>query len=421
MRRILGGFALRGVAADSVLIFASHGATAITGVVFWAIAARMMTPESLGVDTALLSIIITTATVAAVGTGNSFTALLPVHGCDKRRRLLDGYIIVATKAVVLGVGAGIIAAMTHHLGFLEAFCWTVIGTVITAFWMVKDQALVSLGAATKLPFQNFVASIAKLALFPLFLLMAGHPAVLATLVASAGSAAVVCLRIIPRILAKDASPAIESSGPSRREMAVFAARDGLGNAATTVIFTGLPFITTALAGPVDGAVLALALTVATPLGLLSSSVGIALTTSLAAFSEHFWHRVRRVWLITQLAVLVCGAAIVAAGPLIVGAIGAQYRQQPIILTLTILVVGMAGWGPFSIWMSVLRSRRMTGTLMAINIGGTVIGLPLIVACTKQWGAVGAAVGFTATSAFFATLSVLGLLSRGKVAMTGTRP
>ncbi|MCV7431883.1 lipopolysaccharide biosynthesis protein [Mycolicibacterium bacteremicum] len=416
LRQIVERYARGGVGADSVALIVTSGLTAATGFLFWTLAARLLTPHQLGVDTALLSLMTTAGTIAAIGTGNSFTALLPVPGCARRQRLLDGYLLVGTMAVGLGAVAGLIGSATMHLGVASTIGWTVAGAVTMAYFAVKDSAVIGLGGAAKLPLQNLIANLAKIGLLPLLVAAFAHSAVLATLVAAAVAAAVVIGLIIPRLVASSSSAVDEQAGPTRRDMSLFVIRDGVASAMSLGVVLALPFITTAIAGPVEGAVLALALSVAQVLDLVSAGVGTALTRGLAARPEGMWARVRRAWALTSGAVVATGIAVLACAPLIMAVLGPNYRDHPIVLVLAVLLLGSAVRVSFVVWASALRAQGRTGILLRVNGFAVAIALPLIVFCTSQWGAVGAAAGLTAGSAILGTIGAVALVrTRGGAA------
>ncbi len=417
LRQMLARYAGGGVGADSVALIATSGLTAATGFLFWTLAARLLTPHQLGVQTALLSLMTTAGTIAAIGTGNSFTALLPAPGCARRQRLLDGYALVGIMAVALGAVAGLIGSVTMHLGAAATIGWTVAGAVVMAYFAVKDSAVIGLGGAAKLPLQNLIANLAKIVLLPAFVVLFAHAAVLATLVAASAAAAVVIGLIIPRLIARGSTSVGEQhAGPTRRDMSVFVMRDGVASAMSLGVVLALPFLTTAIAGPVEGAVLALALSVAQVLDLVSAGVGTALTKGLAARPDGMWTRVRRAWALTSGVVVVTGVAVLACAPLIMAVLGPNYRGRPVVAVLTVLLLGSAVRVSFVVWASALRAQSRTGILLQVNGFAVAIALPLIYFCTSQWGAVGAAVGLTAGSAILGTIGAVALVrTRGGTA------
>ncbi|WP_020100624.1 hypothetical protein [Mycobacterium sp. 360MFTsu5.1] len=417
LRDVVRRFPDTHVAVHSAALITTWIITAATGIIFWSIAARVMSPERLGVDTALISLISTAGIVAATGTGNSFVALLPAPGCDRQKRLADGYFIVGLLSTVIGAAMGIVASATLHLDLATAVCWTTIGSVASATYILKDSALVGLGGTPKLLGQNLGASIAKIALVILLASYVSHPAVLATVVSSAVVSAMALGIVIPRLLTTltTDSPATMSGGPTRKDLAVFSIRDGAGSAMANGVFLILPFLTTWIAGATQGAVVALTLSFSLSLELVSGGVGTALTAGLSASPERLWERGRRAWLITQAIAIVTALGLIVAGPAVVAILGSQYQHLPVVSVLIILAVGSVARVPFVIWSSVVRAMGRTGSILITNAFGTALAIPLIMWCTTQWGAVGAAVGLTIASTATGFIGAVGILTNGRPA------
>lgn len=415
LRDIVRRFLDTRVAVHSAALITTWIITAATGIIFWSIAARVMPPQRLGVDTAIISLISTAGIVAATGTGNSFVALLPVPGCDRQERLADGYFIVGVLSTAIGAATGVVAAATLHLEVITAVCWTTVGSVATAAYMLKDSALLGLSGTPKLLGQNLGASIAKIALVVVLASHVSHPAVVATIASSAAVGAIAIFVVIPRLLATSplAPPATPSDGPTRRDLAIFSLRDGAGSAMANGVFLILPFLTTWIAGATQGAVVALTLSFSLSLELVSSGIGAALTAGLSASPERLWERGRQAWLITQAIVIVAALGLVLAGPVVVAILGSQYQNLPVISVLVILTVGSVARVAFVIWLSVMRAISRTGVILAANAFGTVLAIPLIVLCTARWGAVGAAVALSVASAATGAIGAVGILSRNR--------
>src|SRR5437763_15248112 len=154
---------------DAVALVGTAGLTAVIGLVFWAVAARLMPPERLGVDIALVSLVTAAAGVSAVGIGNGFTALLPVAGRSAVARLRQGYRLVIGTSLVAGTIAAVAAATflrpgVHGVLPAAAVAFSV---VVWSLFVVQDPVLTGMGRATWLPWENVGVSLAKLALLPL--------------------------------------------------------------------------------------------------------------------------------------------------------------------------------------------------------------------------------------------------------------
>lgn len=406
------------VAMHSAALISTWIITAATGIIFWSIAARVMSPERLGVDTAVISLLSTAGIVAATGTANSFVALLPVPGCDRQKRLADGYFIVGLLATAIGAAMGFVASATLHLDVVTAVCWTTVGSVASAIYILKDSALVGLSGTPKLLGPNLGASVAKIVLVVLLATQVSHPAVLSTVVSSAVISVVALGIVIPRLLlASDSdSPAGAAAGPTRRDLAIFSVRDGAGSAMANGVFLILPFLTTWIAGATQGAVVALTLSFALALELVSGGVGTALTAGLSASPERLWQRGLRAWLITQAIAIVTALGLVTAGPAVVAILGSQYQNLPVVTVLVILTAGSVARVPFVIWSSVVRAIGRTGLILITNAFGTALAIPLIVWCTTQWGAVGAAAGLSIASTATGIIGAVGILTNGRSAV-----
>jgi len=405
------------VVVHSAALISTWIITAAAGIIFWSIAARVMSPERLGVDTAVISLISTAGIVAATGTANSFVALLPVPGCDRQKRLTDGYFIVGLLAMAIGAAMGLVASATLHLDLVTALCWTTVGSVASATYILKDSALVGLGGTPKLLGQNLGASIAKIALVILLASYVSHPAVLATVASSAAVSAVALGIVIPRLLAANASdsPSGAPVGPTRRDLAIFSVRDGAGSAMANGVFLILPFLTTWIAGAAQGAVVALTLSFSLALELVSGGVGTALTAGLSASPERLWERGRRAWHITQTIAMLIALGLIVAGPAVVAILGSQYQHLPVVSVLVILTAGSVARVPFVIWSAVVRAMGRTGSILIANAFGTALAVPLIIWCTTQWGAVGAAVGLSVASTATGVIGAVGILTNGRSA------
>src|ERR1700687_3176172 len=92
---------------DAGSMASSTMATAGLGMVFWAIAAKIFPPERLGVMTAVLSVIVATSMIVAVGIGDAYVALLPAVGAARPRVFRRGQRVFYALVLITGVGAAI--------------------------------------------------------------------------------------------------------------------------------------------------------------------------------------------------------------------------------------------------------------------------------------------------------------------------
>jgi O-antigen/teichoic acid export membrane protein len=193
----------RRVTMDSIWILAGYAVTALTGFVFWVVAARIIPPAELGIDTAMYSIFTAAAQVAASGIGDALLVMLP--GLTRYRKPL--YLVGISAAFVVAAIAGVIA------GFLvvtfvhpAAPAWAVVlgvtlAAVIWTMFVIKDPILTSLGGARLNLTMNGPVNIIKLALIPVLVAVvgaSGNPVLIAAVLPAAGALVVAYGFLIPR-------------------------------------------------------------------------------------------------------------------------------------------------------------------------------------------------------------------------------
>jgi len=89
---------------------------------------------------------------------------------------------------------------------------------------------------------------------------------------------------------------------------------------------------------------------------------------------------------------------------------------PVVSVLVILTAGSVSRVPFVIWSSVVRAMGRTGSILITNAFGTALAIPLIIWCTTQWGAIGAAVGLSIASTATGFIGAVGILTNARSAV-----
>ncbi|MDL9936074.1 hypothetical protein QSJ18_04920 [Gordonia sp. ABSL1-1] len=402
-------FGANPLAVDSAALITTSALSAFTGIVFWTIAARLIPPDELGVQTAVLSLMTTAGAVAASGPGNAITAMLPATGVEFRRtQLVHAGIVVAAGALFAGTVAGVVGGCTIGDGSPGSVLLIIGGALVLALFAFKDTVLTALSAARRLPLLNLLISILKAVLLPLAV-VASLPAgaVLATLV-SAVVAVVVVVAMCRGLLDRHPPAAAAARPHQRRALLGFALRDGTASLVSMGTLLAAPFLTTWLAGPVQGAILALMLPIAAGLDFVSTGAAMALTKHLATAADQS-HAIRRVWLLSQAAVALLGVILcVAIAPVLFGFFGHGYDHSTLWITLAVLCLGSTARVSFVVWAAVLRARLATRTLLTTNATACLVTVPVLVVCTAWWGSIGAAAGAGCGSAVLGATGAVGL-------------
>ena len=318
--------------ADALII--GTGLTSLLGLAFWALAARWLPTEAVGVGAALMSTVTLLANFATLGMRNGLLRFLPGAGSGTLRLILTCYAFCAAAAML---AAGIFLAgqpmWADKLGFLResplAVLAFVLGTAVWVIFVLQDQVLIGLRRTGWVPIQNGVSSVLKIAALPLLASTVAWavfaatvlPAVLAVLFVAA-----LVLRFARQAAALDPRTAAEARVPLAR-LVRFAAPDHLASLlwfATTDVLT---LIVLHVAGAEASAYWFMANTVGYALYLVTSNVGSALIAESAHDPDHATAHARRALL--HSAQLVVPAALVGIllAPLVLHLMGPHYAEN----------------------------------------------------------------------------------------------
>ncbi|MET9202543.1 oligosaccharide flippase family protein [Gordonia sp. NPDC003585] len=403
------------LAVDSVALIVTSALSAATGIAFWTLAARLIPPHELGIETAVLSLMTTAGAVAASGPGNAITAMIPASdAAGRRQRLLEAITIVGVGALVTGAVAGVVGALTVGEASARTTVVIALGSVVLAFFTFKDTVLTALSAARRLPLLNLGVSVLKAAALPIALLVAlPMSAVTASLVAATIGIALVAW-MAPPLVGHNLAPVGMVREHKRSALLVFSLRDGTASLVSMGVLLAAPFLTTWLAGPVQGAILALMLPIAQSLDFVSIGAAMALTKHLATAREPR-QVIVRVWWVSQAAVIAVALGLIVTAPVLFELFGDGYDHQTLWLTLAVLCLASILRVSFVVWAAVLRASLATRALLVTNFATSVITVPFLVISIIAWGAVGAAVGACVGSLVAGLAGLIGL-TRGKHAL-----
>ncbi|GAB2457012.1 O-antigen/teichoic acid export membrane protein [Conyzicola lurida] len=408
------------VTRDSLWILGNYGVTSLAGFAFWIVAARVVPPETLGVDTAIFSIITAAAAVAATGAGNALLATLPMS-----QRLAQSVIGLAYRLVVgLGLGTGLVAGVLVTLVIdtgLSPVVTVLAVMATTTMWslfVVKDTTLSGLGEMRMALWINAPANILKLGLLPAIVAVVGtseHPMLVSAIVPALIAVIVVNVVVLPRALNRrertldlEPDPAeTPSLADLRAKFLAFTVRDGASSTLNLGIGLSLSFIVTALAGPAQGAVFAICYQIGLVLDLVVIGVSGSLTINSAGGNSG-GQIAFRMWRRVLLCVAVIAAVLIAGSPVLLGVFGPYYVENDGAVVLGLLVVGSVIRTAFEVWTGLMRAQHRTTELLVWNAVGAAVLLPAVFILTPIFGAVGTAVGVLLSTVVLAVVGLTGL-------------
>ncbi len=374
---------------NGYLLMLSSIAMSGIGMVYWVLAARLYTPEAVGLNSAVISAMVFVAGVSHLELGSALVRFVPRAGRATRRFVGYAYlatvIMTAAACVVAVLGLG---ARFPVLGTLGGdFSWGVWFIVATVAWSVfglQDDVLTGLRRTAWVPVENSVFALAKIALL---LLLAGWlprygifaawtlPVVVAILPVNY----LIFRYLIPR-------HAQSTRDQELRIIPKQIVRYSVGNYLGTLFSVGstalLPIMVTYLAGPSANAYFYLAWLIANAFQMVSLNMALSLTveaatdeTKLGIYSYKAFVQIARI-VVPLVAVVLLGA------PYILRIFGPAYAAEGTTL-LRLLALAAIPNIINALYLSIARVRqRMTmivmiqGSLCVLMLGLGYVLLPV---------------------------------------------
>jgi len=401
-------FGVKRLYRDAGALLTASIANAALGMVFWGFAAKTLPPAQLGVMTAILSVIASTGVVVANGVGYAYTALLPAVGDARRVVFRRGQRVFLTVSLITGTGAAI--ATTLFLrdvrGSLGVAVLVAVGTLAWAAFTLQNGTLTSLGRARWLPAMNIFTSIGKIVLLALLAAtVRWHSLELAFVIP--GAAAVIALRAaIARAVDSDKDLPSTTAMSATEALAEFnrlVIRTLTTMALSLGMFTVTPFMVTIFAGPSQGALFALSLSIAQMLDFVAAALGVSLVVH-GASTPTLAGKMARAVLIKAAIVTTSGAVLIAAlAPTVLRLLNPQYGTMGASWVIAVLCIGSVIRIGYAVWSSIQLVRRNMMTVLALNLVSGVLLLAVMPGLSAAHGALGSA---------FAMLLAQSVLSAG---------
>jgi O-antigen/teichoic acid export membrane protein len=152
----------------------SNGTGVVLGVTFWAVAARLYPKHLVGYGAAEINAMTLLASFALLNLGSVFPRFLYASGAKAGTMLRTGYAASTSVALVASVSF-LFITLNHHAyiegGFLPAAIF-VAAVVLWVVFTIEDAALVGFRSTFWVPVENTSFSVVKIALLPVFLVVA---------------------------------------------------------------------------------------------------------------------------------------------------------------------------------------------------------------------------------------------------------
>ena len=394
----------------------SSGLTAVLGIAYWTIAARLYPAEAVGLDAAAIATMTFLAFVAQLNLGSALARFLPTAGAATRRLITSAYLVAAAlsgiAALIFLAGTGTWAPDQGWLTETPSLAaWFVIATMGWSLFALQDSALAGLRRAAWVPIENGVFAVSKIALLVVFALaMPGHgillswtiPAVLLLIPVNV----LIFRRFAPEPSAQRGAAGTEIT-PGR--LTAYLAGDYVGTIAQAAAIGILPLLILATLGSAMNAYYYVAWTVAYALMLVSTNAGISHVVegagSVASAASSAKHMLALLLKLQVPAV----AGIVLLAPLILELFGGAYADEGTLL-LRLLTLAVLPHAINTIYLSLARVRRQARrvALVQASIAAFCFGLSVALLPAIGIAAVGVGwlVGQTAVAAILLVTQLL---------------
>jgi O-antigen/teichoic acid export membrane protein len=304
------------------------------GFVFWLVAARMYSPETVGLNSAAISAMLFISGLSQLNLSSALMRFLPSAGRKTGRLIVLSYalptVVGAVSGAIFLIGLDTwtpnLAFLTRNTGFEIWFIAAVIGwnvfalqdAVLTGF----RRAIWVAGDATLFSVTRLVLLIAFVGPLPAYGMFASWTA------AMVASIVPINLFIVYRVVRPRArTMTSDGAAVSARRLLHYVGLDYLGWMGFLAATTLIPLMITQRAGAAENAYFSLAWAIVFPLYLLSSNMGMSLVVSAAGDEEKLALHLRRAVVQTLRLVAPLVLLVVLLAPYVLRLFGSAYASH----------------------------------------------------------------------------------------------
>ncbi|GII78440.1 hypothetical protein Sru01_34220 [Sphaerisporangium rufum] len=394
-------------------LMANTGVTAVLGMGYWLLAARLYSAEDFGRSQALITAMRLFAGLIALGLTGALARFIPVAGRRTGALIARGYLLATLTAVVAAVGFLLtLPFWGENYATLAGAGPGVFFLASVAVWSVftlQDVALAGLRKAVWVPVNSFAFGVVKMVLL---VAVAGalpdDGIFVSWIVPTAVALVPINLFIFGVLVPRHARQAPPGSRPPRpREIGRFLAGDYPGAFSILAIVYFLPvYVASRVSGELFG-YFAIAQTLGAMIELLAINMATSLTVEGSAdrtrLAANCRQALRRAFLIIG---PVSGVTILAA-PLILSVFGPGFAEHGTFL-LRLMALAVLPRVLIEIYLSALRAQSRARTLAAVQIGLAVLVLSSSVLLLPVTGIAAVGYGLLFSEALVALLIFGGL-------------
>lgn len=396
-------------------LIVSTAVTSVAGFAFWALAARTLSADMVGIGTALVSVVTLLANLATLGLRNGLVRFLPEAG-GSTRRLITGSLLASTFAAIVLSGIFLLGQpwWAGQLGFLRANALTIAAfagsTVVWVLFVLQDHVLIGLRKSPWVPVKNLAYSIGKIIALLLLAAFSTWAVLGATVLPAVFAVAVVGLLLF-RWTRGECDAQVPDTSVLLRRLVRFAAVDQIAWLVWLATPQVLTLIVLHVQGPEASAYYYIANMIGYSLYLITSNIGSALIAESVHNPDQAATYARKALVHSIRLVLPLAVVGVVIGPFALRILGEEYAAHAS-TAMQLIILSALPQAIVGISVNTARVRREMSTVVKTYVflavviwGGSWVTL-------SWWGVTG--VGATILVA--QTLAAVGLVLAGRTGL-----
>ena len=396
---------------NGYLLTLSSGLTALVGVLYWTVAAWRYTPQSVGSNSAALSLMMFIASIAQLNMSGVMVRFIPSAGPRTRQLVATGYLICVVIATIAGAATVLavrtISPNTDYLEHRADAILFVVSAVVYAVFVLQDGTLVGLRRAAIVPIENTVFALSKLVLvIGLAALMPWHG-----ILASWTISLLVLILLVGIYLFRTAIPYHQQQSigdaeplPPIRHIARFVAADYIGSVCSIAAIDLMPIMVVSLLGNEQNAYFAIAWLIGYSVHLINVNMGTSLVADTAGDPTRLAQGVQRVLTHTVKLLVPVVLIIVITAPFILRVFGPGYESAA--NTLRLLTISAIPHLIVSTAVSSARAQRRLRLLIYVQVGQSALALGLTWLLLHGIGATGPGWAWLASQMVLASILLI---------------
>lgn len=339
--------------------------TASLGILYWILAARIYSTETIGINSAALSVIVFLANLSQLNLMNALNRFIPRAGKATPKLVIFAYLTSSVLALITGLifllGLNLWAPALDFLkSNLLSSIWFILSVVSWCIFVQQDSTLTGLRQATWVPIENTIFAVAKI----IFLLLLATPLprhgvfvswtvpVMLTIIPVN---LLIFRRLIPTHIRDTQERAAIVTAP---QIMHYVIGDYLGSVVWMALNNLLPLLILQRLGAEANAYFYLALTVALALYMVSQNMGLSFITEVASDPTKLELYSRRVLIQTTRLLVPLVAVLVIGAPYILRLFGRDYSEGGATLLRLFCLTALPNIIT-SLYLSIARVQRRT--------------------------------------------------------------